>query len=462
MPTRAAPHVVAPRPKDRHPWGPMRTGVVLAALFAGWCAPPATAQEASPHRPIDVRYEGKYRDDPWFTDVPERFRAAAEEGFERACAGLGLDRATLDTSVFRVFLSDARGISSTWVKHTRPWMECFGYPGDRGGIQLRITTESLRNGFAADLPQGITHELTHALMRATCPGYRTVPNWIREGMAVYIAGQGPTRLRMHLMRPTVANAPHTLLNGLEEFGGKHTLDDYTEDYLAMVYLENAAGPGAVKRLHGGLQANRPWRTALREVSGRSWPDFQTGALAFAKAELDKADDAEHKAFATVATLRMGRQYDATLPAADTFLAAYPASIYAKMAHYHRARAHYALKQYDKAIADFAAAAQIGTPFSAYDDDLLFWWGWCLYKTKRYADAAPKFEAVLRDHVSYADPAAAAYFWGLALGNAGRADESRAVLAKAMRAFPSPKESWMMPAAKQMLADLDAGTAGRAK
>ncbi len=431
----------------------LRRFAALALLLCA-SATPAAAQSDDSHRPIDLRYAGKYRNDPWFADQPARFRAATEEGFQRAADGLGIDRATLDVGLFRVYMDDARSNSSTWVRVTRAWMECSGYPGDRNGIELRITTESMRNGFGADLAQGITHELTHALMRATCPGYRTVPKWIREGMALFVAEQGPVRVTMFLSRAKFAADPSKLLNGLETFGGTHTLDDYAEDYLAMLYLEQVGGAGAVKKLQAALSTNTPWRTAVRTISGLPWPEFQRGAHAFARAELVTHNNAGLKQFAALSTARMSRRYAEAITLADRYLATFPDSPYRKMGFYHRARAHHATKQYAKAIADFAMAAEIGTPYTGYDDDLLFWWGWNLYKTGKYAAAAAKFEAVLRDHPGYADPVGAAYFWGLALGKSG-APNARTVLTKAMAAFPTPRESWMMPAAKKMLATLDA-------
>jgi hypothetical protein len=432
-----------------------RASAALVAAFA-LCAPAAPAQEADPHRPIDLRYRGKYLGDPWFNGQTERFKQAADEGFQRAADGLGIDRATLDLSKFRVYMSDVRPDSSTWVAFRGNWMECSGYPGDATGIQLRISTESMRNGFGADLAQGITHELTHALMRATCPGYRTTPKWIREGMAVFIAEQGPGRMTQHLTIPRYAANPTSLCNGLEEFGGTHALNDYTEDYLAMCFIDRAGegGAGGVKQLQALLTAGTPWRGAVQELTGMAWPDFKAAALLYATAELAKRQNDDLRAFAKVATLRMQRKYAEAIVAADAYLAAFPKSPYRKMGYYHRARAYHATKRYRKAITDFATAHAIGTPFTGYDDDLLFWWGWDLFKTGQYAKAVPLFAELLRDHVAYNDPTAAAYFWALSLANA-KDPGAKAALTKVMRAFPSPKESWMMPAATKALAKVDA-------
>ncbi|MHC5022244.1 MAG: hypothetical protein ACYTGX_19535 [Planctomycetota bacterium] len=120
----------------------MRVTAIAAVSVLLATAAPARSQEAGAHRPIDLRYAGKYRDDPWFAEQPARFRSAAEDGFRRAAAGLGLDlaRDAVDVTQFRVYMSDARPESSTWVQYTRPWMECSGYPGDPNGIELRIAT----------------------------------------------------------------------------------------------------------------------------------------------------------------------------------------------------------------------------------------------------------------------------------------------------------------------------------
>ncbi|MHC5022243.1 MAG: tetratricopeptide repeat protein [Planctomycetota bacterium] len=227
----------------------------------------------------------------------------------------------------------------------------------------------------------------------------------------------------------------------------------------MVYLEqlsraNDETTSGVHRLQAALQAGTPWRTAVQRISGKVWPDFKAGALQFARAELAERNDADLQAFAKVSTLRMSRRYAETITAADAYLKQFPKSPYRKMGLYHRGRAHHATKQWRKAIADFAAAYAVGTPYTGYDDDLLFWWGWDLYKTGKYADAAAKFHELLRDHPNYNDPTAAAYFWSLALANAGDPG-ARAALEKTMAAFPTPKESWMMPAAKKALAKLDA-------
>jgi len=438
-------------------------GVLVVLVSGCMAAAPAPAEFGAEEAPsglsIDTRYDGKYSDDPWFEGVPEKFRAAAEKGIRRAATGLGIDLGTVDLTRIRVYMKDARPESPTWVPYTQALMVASGYPDSPAGIQLCIMTEGMRNGFAADLAQGMTHELTHALMRATCPGYPAMPKWLREGMALYIAGQGPDRLALLLSLPPHTATPGKMLDGLEPLPSspKHNFYDYPEDYLAMCYLEEVGGKGAVQRLQAELQKGTPWVKAVSAVSGQSWLKFQTGARAYAEAALKKATGTESfREFAKLAALRLSKRYPEALVAADALLKARPKSPYVKLTHYHRARALYGVKRIKDAATAFAAAAAIAKPYTPWDDDLRYIWGCCLYRTEQHELAAQRFEALLRDHPNHHDPTATAYMWGISLGKAGQADAARTVLTKTLAAFPKPKNARFATLAREMLAELEAG------
>ncbi len=120
-----------------------------------------------------------------------------------------------------------------------------------GSVEVFFAAEAVAAGVMR-LSQTAVHEMTHAVMRARMgDAYAKVDPWFREGVAVWVAEQGEDRLKLDLARALHAGRgtlprPEALLDGLlGELGEAQTGGEYSEDYLAIRWLEEKRGPQAV-------------------------------------------------------------------------------------------------------------------------------------------------------------------------------------------------------------------------
>ena len=142
---------------------------------------------------------------------------------------------------------------------------------DRSGVfaeskdgVITLKTEYLVLG-AFDLDKTLVHETFHCLHRARLGRrYDRVPEWAREGAALYVAGQGPERARA--LAALAGGDIAKLVNGLS---GPHGLFDYYEDCAA---FERAGvrGPALV----GKLLETEDVAAAVKEVLGEDMATFQ--------------------------------------------------------------------------------------------------------------------------------------------------------------------------------------------
>jgi len=112
----------------------------------------------------------------------------------------------------------------------------------------------------------IIHEMKHAAFRELMgQDYHELPEWIREGLAQWVAGQLAGRLATKLNNEVFSGKnPLALLDGVAD--PIHDLGDYLEDVLAFEWLENQK-KGNVKVFCQGLVKGKPWRELLAATSG---------------------------------------------------------------------------------------------------------------------------------------------------------------------------------------------------
>ncbi|MBK8207107.1 MAG: tetratricopeptide repeat protein [Planctomycetes bacterium] len=131
----------------------------------------------------------------------------------------------------------------------------------------------------------VIHELKHAAFRAAMGArYSALPVWVKEGLAVYGAGQLADRLAL-VVRDRVfgGKEPLEVLRGIE-------LDDRSEDYaesaLAFAWLESL-GAGNVKKFCEGLLKGEQWDALLAAVSGARATDALVAAQAWSRKHLSQ-------------------------------------------------------------------------------------------------------------------------------------------------------------------------------
>ncbi|MHC5032854.1 MAG: hypothetical protein ACYTGU_18565, partial [Planctomycetota bacterium] len=206
-------------------------------------------------------YEGKYKDDPRLARIRKELPAKKDAAVQRLEKLLGVEVPDVE-----IRLEDA----------------------GRDPQVLALKTEYLVLG-AYDVDRTLVHELFHCLHRARlgAKDYARLPEWVREGAAVYVAGQGEERARIlaaFVGRDLRIDEPlERLVDGL---GGQHGFLDYYEDVAAFEATEERHGRDGVRRLLRELLVTADVSRAVRAALDESLAVFERAAAAHARRVLE--------------------------------------------------------------------------------------------------------------------------------------------------------------------------------
>ena len=204
-------------------------------------------------------YDGKYAADPRLAAIRKELPARTEAARKKL-----EDLLQVKVPEVEVRLEDAGSDRS-------------GVFAESEGRVIVLKTEYLVLG-AFDLDRTLVHEMFHCLHRARLgKRYDRVPEWVREGAALFVAGQGPERARA-LAAVAGPDGMKKLVNGL---GGPHGLFDYYEDVAAFERV-GARGPALVRK----LLETEDVAAAVREVLGEDMATFEALAAKHARGVLE--------------------------------------------------------------------------------------------------------------------------------------------------------------------------------
>ena len=285
-------------------------------------------------------YSGKYEKDPRLPAVRARVR--------------------------RLYTAAVRAIEARVGKLRADWLVRLVDSGsDRSGIWAQVRTEvvsaTARNVLTLrtehlmldthDLKKTLVHELYHCLQRSRLGAeeHKGTPKWMREGAALYVAGQADERLRLlvaYVGSDRRLKIPLArLVNGLE---GRHGLEDYAEDVCAFLAVEQRHGRAKASALLKRLLETTDTKAAIRDTLGESFGMFDsaTGAYALRRAG-ELLETGRTELLGMQRLLRAGDNEEALKLEAR--------GIYAPLAAYYRAVALFRLGRHREAL------AAIGTP-----------------------------------------------------------------------------------------------------
>ena len=117
-----------------------------------------------------------------------------------------------------------------------------------------------------DFRSRVIHECKHAAFRGVMgEPYQDVPKWVREGLAVYAAGQLADRLPLIVgNRVFSGRKPIEVLDGIDDVD--HNTDDYLEDAMAFEWLESLK-MGNVHRFCKRLVKHEPYKKIFADLAG---------------------------------------------------------------------------------------------------------------------------------------------------------------------------------------------------
>jgi parallel beta-helix repeat protein len=232
-------------------------GYAVLRLDIGMLA--GNSEEEHPVPPCRVAaYSGKYVGDPRLDAIREGLPARAEAARRKLEDLLGEKVPPVE-----IRLEDAGNDRS-------------GVFAESGQGFIALKTEYLVLG-AFDVDKTLAHEMFHCLQRAKLgKRYDRLPEWAREGAALYVAGEGPDRARS-LAWIAGKDGMAKLVNGLK---GPHGLFDYYEDCAAFERV-GARGRDLVKKL---LETDDV-AAAVKEVLGEDMATFEQETSAYARTVL---------------------------------------------------------------------------------------------------------------------------------------------------------------------------------
>jgi hypothetical protein len=114
------------------------------------------------------------------------------------------------------------------------------------------------------------HEMTHAILNdAVSSVYnRALPSWVQEGLAVYISGEGPDRVRAlarHYRKSQVKAAVHDL---------QEPILDYARDYMAFKTMVDKQNINTLQTFVRDLTQGKLPEEAVEDSTGQSWDAFR--------------------------------------------------------------------------------------------------------------------------------------------------------------------------------------------
>ncbi|MBN2496512.1 MAG: tetratricopeptide repeat protein [Deltaproteobacteria bacterium] len=221
---------------------------------------------------VDRSYAGSYASDPRFLRRLAGVHLVRERAILRGSQTSGLDLADSDDFVLR--FKDAEPGSSFGASN-RPVRT-----QDREVHLVTLSAEQFVIG-VMDLESTLTHEYVHCAMRERLGErrYRALPRWVREGAAVWAAGQLDELGRNLVARAFMERTdPERLLSiCLRE------PDEYMRDALTFAYLEHEHGADAVRRLIADWSNGAGVEDALRAQTGLGLAQLERRSARFSQA-----------------------------------------------------------------------------------------------------------------------------------------------------------------------------------
>jgi TolA-binding protein len=320
-------------------------------------------------------------------------------------------------------------------------------------LVIQFHTEYLVNR-SGSLEKRLLHEMVHGAMRRALGDdrYVRIPLWLREGLAVSIAGQGVDRVRYEF---TITLDVRALLNGLDS---RHEPRDYAEDFLAVDYLIRCGGSGSRLHLMNLLLAGKDAGTAVRTLARLKDERFEEVFERDVLPTLEKAAAPELMRFLPAYRLFQDGKYAQALASFRTRTPVRKTSLLAGAldgkALYYTGKCLFNLGRFTDARAAFTTVREDFASRCGLADDAAFFEAECLFRENRIPDARAAFHRFVRDF-PYSNFAAPGYQkLGLCAYLQGDFEEAQRTCLATWKAFPRE------PVAENAL--YDASNAARAR
>ena len=140
----------------------------------------------------------------------------------------------------------------------------------RGFAQELVVNLDVMAGYGRDFDPIFYHEMTHAVLNdaVVSQTQRLLPSWVQEGLATFISGEGPERVRALAQRYRKSQV-HAAVRDLEV-----PVLDYARDYLAFKYLYTKHSVNSLQAFVRDLTEGKSPPQAIEESTGIPWDAFR--------------------------------------------------------------------------------------------------------------------------------------------------------------------------------------------
>lgn len=407
----------------------MRRSVVLMLAVAGmgqtvsaWRATAQTTREA-------VGYEGKYVKHPPFKKFAERLPGLIEKGLEKVEQRLGLT--PRGKGRIRVEVRDAQaGEEEVIRKFTEPPFQTRWEGED---VVVTLFAEFVVNG-RFDAETEVVHELTHAVMRTlmTRDAYKGVPDWVREGLAVWTAEQVEAKAASFIDDQRAKASVEERLPGLES--GKESLERYAEYGLAFEMIEKRHGGDAIKTFACMIAEGVPVRKVVEEITKLTWADFLSQARQYARERLEQLAPPTMGAYYEMLEADRARDYRKVLEHSEVILKGGKRTALAAATLYWRGKAlrlSGRAADAEKALRDLLSREERASSWIAL---ALYQLGKTRTDGKKYQEAIDPWVRLMRDHPDFDEMDNVVYHLALCRAKTGKKAEARKLLDLFERSF----------------------------
>lgn len=392
-------------------------------------------------------YQGKYKNSTRLLRFAKRLPKYRSKALKRIEKRLGI--VPEDSDLIKVVFKDALEAGAKTIRIFRgPAFSTF-WDDDEGKIVILLRTEFLVNR-RYDAREELTHEMAHAVMRERMDrdDYAAMPRWLREGLALWAAGQVESRILVISGGASARNSQAKLFAGLE--AGIHTLDRYAEDVLAIEYIAQKQGNKRIKRLVRLLIDGVPPHKAVEIVTGRRWIEFKADCRRYSMRRFRELQPPEASHYWKIVDLNKRGKYSSVKKESARFLRDFPKSIFRGDVLYWRGkicRIRNNLSQAESALLEMIRKHSL---HSGYVEEALYQLGSIRIETGRFKTAMVPFKQMIKDHPDSRLLDRAVYNLAVCNSRLGKNQEAMRFLDLFVRSFP--RSSWLGKARK-LQADL---------
>lgn len=344
-------------------------------------------------QPIRIDADSVFHDRDWFAALPQDVEQARLDAVARVNQVLDARYEDKGTIEFHF-----RDLTEEGARKRPAGTHAYRNTRKREGREVQLVEfylEYIENR-QMRLTEEVLHEMTHAVMREQMDreSYIAIPEWVREGLAVHVAGQAE-RLACYVFSKQRGEDPLAFLDGLDD--KQEEYDNYPEYGLAIGYLA-ARSEGALAAFYDLLaRERRPWKEALEEASGQTWEEFHAGALAQARESLAPLAKQGYVEFLEATRLyKTEGKADESERAFIAVVEAFPEGPWAPASRYFIGRAQMIQGHYDQARQMLRLYLDVDVGKAPYDDDARWYEAEIEQKEGFWREAAARYARFIRD------------------------------------------------------------------